>query len=121
MAAVNNKFTIEDVRLAIGSDPIDTEVLPMALELARCRRYYTRMRLGGQSPVAGSFAYYQNFPVPMRVAPTASVINVGSLNSAVVTNDAANLTTEGFFFQFQATVDGGNLNGRIVEFSAKLF
>lgn len=73
-------FALSELQLEIGSVPTAFEQRPFGLELALCQRYYYRMAatLGGARIFGAGTAlttsipqFYTQFPVEMRVIPTA--------------------------------------------------
>lgn len=97
-------FTLQltGVQLEEGDEATPFEPVPIADELARCRRYFHRANLtGNQTLTAGQAqtttvfrSYELPLPSPMRVAPTATISNVkdGSSNGWQVIEDDGGTT-----------------------------
>jgi hypothetical protein len=70
-------FYITGVQLEAGSVATPFERRPFGTELALCKRYYQRMREGltGRVESSTTISGAASFPVEMRAAPTASLID----------------------------------------------
>jgi hypothetical protein len=88
-------------------------------DLRACQRYYQLVTKHIQVPAVSTMSVPIIFPVQMRTPPVRSLVSAGTVSSATVTNDAAGLTQEGFYFQVQATVAGGFAVDRRDAFSAR--
>jgi hypothetical protein len=97
-ASTNNYWQITGVQLEVGSIATDYEFLPIDVELARCQRYYYKIYPGTTAvPIAfGANANttiqrtHVQFPVEMRIAPTAleqsGTANQYSVGQAILGN-----------------------------------
>jgi hypothetical protein len=76
-ATLSNTFYITGVQLEKGSTATSFDYRPYGTELQLCQRYYCRLggvngRLGmGYNATTTEGSAFINFPVPMRISPTA--------------------------------------------------
>ena len=136
MDAVNNNFRITGVQLEIGDYRTSFEHRPYGIEFRMCQRYYQDVGTSGQN----EFVYYQyntststfytpySFPVPMRVAPTPTV--VGTWNFANLTAQPNGFSVSASYNAFRINVQpsaAGNImlaqnsgSGSRITFNAEL-
>lgn len=77
-AGANEYFALENVQLEEGSTATSFDYRPYGTELALCQRYYYRITDTSNAITLAGFAtsttvasFFNNFPVNMRIAPTA--------------------------------------------------
>jgi hypothetical protein len=77
-AGANEFFALENVQLEEGTTATSFDVRPYGTELALCQRYYYRITdttnaitLAGFATSTTAASFFNNFPVNMRIAPTA--------------------------------------------------
>jgi hypothetical protein len=91
LSALSNKqFYFADCQLELGSTATAFEQRSYGFEFLLCQRYYQRIVVGTNGYSAGG----QNcggrvaFPVPMRIAPSATANDVGNTTAAATTIDS---------------------------------
>lgn len=121
--AANNLFALGSVQLELGTVATPFERRPYGLELALCQRYYYRVKPGAGQPFAFGANYRSdyarfalNFPVTMRVAPTAlehsgvashyAIAQSGIGNTALIAAPMFSVTTQNLA-TFSAQVASG--------------
>jgi hypothetical protein len=104
--------------LNIGAAP-SWELPAWDADLRACQRYYQLVTKHIQAPGASSMSVPFLFPVQMRTPPVRTLVSAGIVSSATVTNDAAGLTQEGFYFQISASAAGGFAVDRRDAFNAR--
>ena len=86
-ATTGTVFAISAVQIEIGTQATAFVARPYAQELAICQRYFQRLAGGnsvyasatGSADSASTATLLWRFPVPMRAAPTASLIALGEI------------------------------------------
>jgi hypothetical protein len=107
------------LKLEVGA-AVSAFVVPAPeAELRRCQRYYSLLDYAIQVPAAGYQAAVQQFPVPMRVAPTAANITAGTVSSVTIASEASVSATAGWL-QVNATAINGYVLGRVTAYNAEL-
>jgi hypothetical protein len=96
--STSNIFAITGIQLEVGSVATPFEHRPFGAELALCQRYYVRyatnnMVLGnGHLNSATQYDVVGTFPVTMRAAPTATALNIGSIQVKLPGGSAQSIT-----------------------------
>lgn len=115
--AIGTELDIANVQIDVGSTALDWRPQDYTTSWLRCARYYLVLDgLAIQGGIAGgAFAITQTFPVPMRVAPAATVgsaaasANVSSLTVEYITTTAATpymgTAGAGYYNDFALTLD----------------
>lgn len=101
-----NTGTVANVQLEAGSSATPFEHRPYGVELAMCQRYYqTKLIWVGKFTGTGTVAVYGQFVVPMRTAPSITIVdgtngldemniasrNISSINSVGVGTVGGNI------------------------------
>ena len=117
-------FDLTGVQLEEGSYATPFEQRPIGTELALCQRYYCVVRWDAQTPSGGSTVATIRYPVTMRVTPTDTLINAGTVGGTITTivnaAGSSNRTNTGTFAQIIGTSSGAYVINREIGFEAEL-
>ena len=99
--STSNEWYITGIQLEAGTTASDFEFLPYDVNLQRCQRYYYKTEASSSSNTYGSGLQYStanallnlDFPVTMRIAPTALEQNGTAAHYSVVDAGAIRICT----------------------------
>ena len=77
-SSTNNYWQITGIQMEVGNTPTSFENLPYEIQLMRCQRYYTSYTISqdyNDGSNNGVIHRAYSLPVPMRIAPTPSVLS----------------------------------------------
>lgn len=95
------------------------ECIPYALDLAECRRYFTRAIANGQSAAIGNAIAAVTLPVTMRAQPTGSINAPGDRVDVTVPGGIVT-TTDSVYVPFAATAANGYVIGMVLWLDAEI-
>ena len=120
---LNATFTVDIAQVQLEPGPVATpfEQRPIGTELSLCQRYFQFIRAGVRCYLIGAMATSTeyNYVIPMRVAPTFSLIStLETTNVASIGRD--NATSTGFRFLAVAASTGETTLRELLSASAEL-